>query len=80
MQILLRNGQKLMGLDNIVKIKVKMFLILYSISNIISTKNFFFEIILNIVLINLLELRYTRVFIFFSYLLFMQHVTQNIIG
>lgn len=69
-----------MGLDNIVKIKVKMFLILYSISNIISTKNFFFEIILNIVLINLLELRYTRVFIFFSYLLFMQHVTQNIIG
>lgn len=64
MQILLRNGQKLMGLDNIVKIKVKMFLILYSISNIISTKNFFFEIILNIVLINLLELRYTRVFIF----------------
>lgn len=66
MQILLRNGQKLMGLDNIVKIKVKMFLILYSISNIISTKNFFFEIILNIVLINLLELRYTRVFIFLA--------------
>ena len=66
MQILLRNGQKLMGLDNIVKIKVKMFLILYSISNIISTKNFFFELILNIVLINLLELRYTRVFIFLA--------------
>lgn len=63
MQILLRNGQKLMGLDNIVKIRVKMFDTLF-ISNI-NIEGRICKIILNIVfvLINLFKFRHLRVFI-----------------
>lgn len=62
-----------MGLDNIVKIRVKMFDTLF-ISNIISTKNC--EIILNIVFV-LIIISIYKSFYFFSYLLFM-HATENI--